>query len=221
MTGPSINDSPDAAVMDCLQYNRCEEVHPGVAHFIWVTDRAIEQKKAAQQAAFIPRQRETLDAEQSEFADFIPDVDEVKSLTDYQSSVNEACTNISFEEIFRALQAQGKIWKTERDISSWRGDSNKFMCPDPSHDNVGDATFSAWGTREKGVWTCSKGCGAGNGGGDKYTLASYLFDEWDFHKLAEQMAATFRGVRKPDPVAMMAPPYEKMKRKSPHECGPV
>jgi hypothetical protein len=210
MTGPSANSS---AVINCLQDGVCEEVHPGIAHFIWVTSKAIEDKKAAEQAAIggIPHQQSLLSGVPDQYSEFIPDVDDTKSLTNYQTDVNSACASITFEEIFRALQAQGKIWKTERDISQWRGDSNKFMCPDPSHDNPGDSSFSAWGTKEKGLWTCSKGCGVGDGGGDKYTLASYLFDEWNFHTLAETMASTFRGVHKPDPVADMAPPIEEKK----------
>lgn len=199
----------------------CEEVHPGVVHFIWIATAKKEEVQQQQQTA-ISTSRSNQNtyqgpeinltaSEQEYYAEFALDADdddteESFGKTDYQSRVDSATSDITFEEVFNALVACGKIWKSERPISSWKGDSNKFMCPDPSHDNPGDSTSSAWGSTVKGLWNCTKGCGKGRGGGDKFTLASYLFDEWDFHKLANTMARHFRGVTPPE----LAPPILKV-----------
>jgi len=128
--------------------------------------------------------------------EFIPDIPP-DPLTEYQEAVNTACADITFQEVFEKLFFMGIILGSAKPIGAWRGDSNKFFCPDPSHDNAG-GTMSAWGSKDKGTWYCPKGCGQGSGGGDKFTLAGYLFPGRDFHETANLMAATFRGVAKPE-----------------------
>lgn len=188
----------------------CVEVHPNESHFIWIATAKkleIEQREAQTNLAIQPVI--LTDEESDYYAQFAVELDEddhkASGFTDYQARVNSATESVTFEEVFRALLACGKIWKTEWPLSSWKADSNKFMCPDPSHDNPGAQSFSAWGSAQKGIWTCTKGCGSGRGGGDKFTLASYLFDEWDFHKVANLMAKHFRGVSEPA-LAPPAPP---------------
>jgi hypothetical protein len=132
------------------------------------------------------------------------------AFSNYRAEVDAATADISFEEIFTALVNCGKIHKSERPINSWRGDSNKFMCPSSDHDNPGASSMSAWGSRDKGLWTCSKGCGVGSGGGDKFTLAAFLYNlnpgRDTFHEVAERLAKDFRGIKKPEASQIMTPP---------------
>jgi hypothetical protein len=129
-------------------------------------------------------------------------------LSDWQRQLNEVCRSITFEEIFERLLGAGIIAKTEYPLSQWRPDSNKFSCPEPAH---ADGHPSAWGSRTKtndngnaGLWGCGT-CGNGVGG-DKYSLAQYLYG-WSgreykprFNELCENMARDFRGVVKPSPI---------------------
>lgn len=217
MTGPS--NRPESHV--------CAEIHPGIQHFLWIT----EQKKAeiAEAAASAPIDEALAMGADQVVLDFLssPDFDEQYGqftiemdpadadrpqtvYSDYRLQVDAATADISFEEVFTALVNSGKIHKTERHISAWRGDSNKFMCPSPDHDNPGASSYSAWGSKDKGLWTCSKGCGAGSGGGDKFTLAAFLYNlpvgRESFHEIAERLAADFRGVKKPQPNDLLKPP---------------
>lgn len=202
----------------------CNTEHPGVSHFLWITTAT--KKADAEKASTLSIPDALKMGEDQVVLDFLDDPafaqsyaagmieideDDLKHSSpayDYRLKVDEATASITFEEVFLALVHSGKIWKVERDISSWRGDSNKFMCPSPTHDNPGAHTFSAWGSKEKGVWTCTKGCGKGYGGGDKFTLAEFLYDDQDFHRVAERLALDFRGVRKPEAKDVIAAPLQ-------------
>lgn len=191
----------------------CLEVHPDVSHFMWAASAKLAEKKATQQAISSDEPVFTMPDDGVDYSEFAVDAwgdDDDTGQSPYGSYVEQqraACKDISFEEIFLALERKGTIWKTERPISAWRGDSNKFMCPDSSHDNPGASSFSAWGSKEKGLWTCTLGCGAGSGGGDKFVLAYYLYDDFDYHRVAERLAFEFRGIKKPEKeLKQEAPP---------------
>lgn len=194
----------------------CLEVHPDVSHFMWAASAKLAEKKATQQAISSDEPVFTMPDDGVDYSEFAVDAwgdDDDTGQSPYGSYVEQqraACADISFEEIFLALERKGTIWKTERPISAWRGDSNKFMCPDSSHDNPGGSSFSAWGSKEKGLWNCSLGCGAGSGGGDKFVLAYYLYDDFDYHRVAERLAFEFRGIKKPERTNIQPPVLQEI-----------
>lgn len=173
--------------------------------------RALREKKEAEEAAKLKAQGQAT-------LPYLADIEELKAnasrpngaapvVSDYGRAVDEACASITFEEIFESLQSRGIIQATVTPVRQWRGDSNKFSCPNPAHP---DTNPSAWGSRDKanskgsvGVWRCDP-CDTG---GDKYDLASYMYGldrRGQFNDLCERMARDFRGVLKPQPAAPVA-----------------